>query len=58
MRAMKKTLKKRERERERERAEEKRRKEDIWKESRSRNTSNPVIFKNWPFLHAFLQARE
>ena len=56
MRAMKKTLKKRERERERE--EEKRRKEDIWKESRSRNTSNPVIFKNWPFLHAFLQARE
>ena len=35
-----------------------RRKENIWKESRSRNTSNPVIFKNGPFLYAFLQARK
>lgn len=40
------------------RREERRKEEDNRKESRSRNASNPAIFKNAPFLRAFSPGKE
>lgn len=56
---MKKTLEKKEEEkRDIREVEERREEEDNRKESRSRNASDPAIFKNGPFLRAFSPGQE